>query len=222
MQDYEKNERMLLIYDDTPNSELTNVFFEENGCDMLNVKYIYSPIKKTIYEKRNELNRIGVEEFGAEYLICMDDDDLYTETRVSDAVNCLDLSGDMKITGSNRLYLLYINTKDIYEVRVKKKYYASNNTMAYRSEYLLDHSHEPIVSNESNEEESFTNNFEEPLVQQKEVVLMVCHDENTVNKNKFKLRVNKVMKWKKDELLRKFLWDDEKKKSLFNSIWIRN
>lgn len=224
MQDYEQKERILIIYDDTPgeDAELSVQFFEEHGCDMTNVVYRYNPEKKTIYEKRNELNRLAIEEYDAEYVVCMDDDDLYLPNRVTTAVNALskavvssgggcDNSGGgdgvrSVIAGSNVLHLLYADTGEIYEVRVKNSKYASNNTMAYNRKYAESNKHTPSYeSQNNNEEDSFTNGFREPMVQLRYTVLMLCHDHNTVNKTRFRVKRNKVSPSKKKALLNMFI-----------------
>ena len=217
MQDYDPNERMLLIYDDTPGegSDISAEFFEDNGCDITNVVYIYNTEKKTIYEKRNELNRLAVEEYGADYIVCMDDDDLYLPNRISEAVRSLN-DGVAIIVGSNVLHLLFVDTGDIYEVRVKKPNYGSNNTLAYTKEYAQTHSHTPLYpSQNNNEEDSFTNGFTEPMRQMRNVVLMLCHNHNTVGKGVFKTRKNKVVASKRDALLNLFIGDDAVKREFY-------
>lgn len=222
MQDYDRDDRMLLIYDDSPSSSSMELW---TGCDMTNVVYIHSVDKMTIYEKRNELNRLAVEKYGAEYVVCMDDDDLYLPTRVSDAVKELRRNMDTTegagavIMGSAVLPLLYVDTGDIYEVRVSKPNYASNNTMAYTKEYVSTHRHVPSPDHPSqqnrNEEESFTNGFKEPMRQCRNVVLMVCHGANTVGKSPFRTRKNLVTGRRRDMLLRSFLGDDPVKRDFY-------
>lgn len=227
IQDYDPTNRILLIYDDTPgdDSELSANFFEQHECDMTNVVYIYKPDKKTIYEKRNELNRLAVEEYGAECIVCMDDDDLYLSNRISEAVRILsggcrgnnhEKNDEVVIAGSNVLHLLFIDTGDIYEVRVDKPMYASNNTMAYTREYARTHCHNPLrPSQNNNEEDSFTNGFTEPMKQMRNVVLMLCHNHNTVDKGMFKSRKNKLIASKRDALLTSFIGDDEVKRDFY-------
>ncbi len=116
-------------------------------------------------------------------VVCCDDDDYYPTDRVTHAVDKLE---DKKclIAGCDKIILYDIFFKHMYQYNGITSNHSTNNCMAYWREYGINHRYDESVRNA--EENSFTNDFKEPMVQLDpyKTVLQFSHDENTYNKRK--------------------------------------
>jgi len=79
--------------------------------------------------------------------------------------------------------LFYTDTQKIYKLEGYNKNHATNGTMAYRKSYSNIHFYNDYVTKA--EEISFLNNYENPMIQLNPLssILVICHTDNTVNKN---------------------------------------
>jgi glycosyltransferase involved in cell wall biosynthesis len=113
--------------------------------------------------------------------VCLDDDDYYFPERVEHAVLKLNASKH-KIAGCTAIVLYDFILQRLYKFKGFAPFHGTNNTMAWKAEYIKNHTHDETVDNA--EESSFTNNFSEPMVQLDALKsLIVCsHDYNTYNK----------------------------------------
>ena len=133
--------------------------------------------RKCIGALREESNQMTT----GDIIVCMDDDDYYPPQRVSHAVDKLKDSDNL-IAGCDKLYLYDIHYDKIFQFRGFAPYHSTNNCLAYKKEYIIDHHYNP--ENTYAEENAFTNDFSEPLVQldSDKTILQFGHDENTYNK----------------------------------------
>lgn len=167
-----------LIYDDGSDPILDLL---EPYRKLLNIRYFSSKEKLTIGKKRNFLHK----EARGEILVMMDDDDYYSPQRISHAVMRL-VSSKLDLAGSSRNQLYFSDDKSIWEVGPYGKYHATFGTMAFTRKLLQ--SCECDESLTFAEEQSFTKRYSIPLVQldPMKTMLVMCHSENTFNKNKLR------------------------------------
>jgi hypothetical protein len=111
----------------------------------------------------------------------MDDDDYYPRERVKHAVESLERSSCL-IAGCSAVYLYDFGLQKLYKSIQLHLNHSTNNVMAYRREYLINHRHASGLT--MSEEASFTNNFTEPMVQlnAKKSIVVSSHIYNTVDK----------------------------------------
>jgi glycosyltransferase involved in cell wall biosynthesis len=131
--------------------------------------------------KLSDLRNIGNDTSKGDIIVCMDDDDYYPPERVSQAVIMLTHSKKL-IAGCSGMYMYDYYLKQFFKFDKFDDNHSTNNCMAYKREYLLNHRYEPGLN--SGEEPSFTNNFTEPMIQLNSKNCIICssHDSNTFNK----------------------------------------
>ena len=178
LQTYPPERMEWLIYDDGTDPILDLL---EPSMKSLNIRYFSSKEKLTIGKKRNFLHK----EARGEILVMMDDDDYYSPQRISHAVMKL-VSSKLDLAGSSRNQLYFSDDKSIWEVGPYGKYHATFGTMAFTRKLLQ--SCECDESLTFAEEQSFTKRYSIPLVQLDPIktMLVMCHSENTFNKNKLR------------------------------------
>lgn len=164
----------LIILDDSPTSN------EDIIPKISNIKYTHLEEKLLLGKKRNHLNSLAT----GDIIVCFDDDDYYAPERVAHAVSKLEASSAL-IAGSSIIHIYYKQLDKVLEFGPYAPNHGTNGTMAYKKEFLLNHSY--LDDKEKAEEAHFTNNFTEPLVQlnPQRVMLCLAHDNNTVNKDPF-------------------------------------
>jgi glycosyltransferase involved in cell wall biosynthesis len=189
-----------LVYDDgtEPAWDLINQYQKE-----LNLRYFRSETKITIGAKRNKLNK----EARGEIIVTMDDDDYYFPNRVKSAVSGLLLS-KFGIAGSSKNILYFTDDKSIWNVGPYAPNHATFGTMAYTKAYTETHSCDETVA--FAEEVQFTNRYSEPLYQlnPEHLMIVMCHSENTFNKNKLRTDGNPFFK-KTTKDLKSFIKDSD-------------
>lgn len=123
---------------------------------------------------RNKLN----DKCTGDIIVCMDDDDYYPPTRLESACKILQTE---TIAGCTDCLMFDFILNKQYQF-VKLNTCVTNNTLAYRKEYLLNHRYDETVNN--GEEFSFTNQFTEKIAQIKpeDTVVMSSHHSNTYDK----------------------------------------
>lgn len=160
--DGNKNEQRLNIKDLNINKSI--VFIEhEDDCK--------------IGRLRNKLNAKAT----GDIIVCMDDDDYYPPERLESVYNSL-TNSDEKIVGcSDCLMFDFILNKQYQFVKLGSNV-VTNNTIAYKKDYLINHKHDETVNN--GEEFSFTNQFSEKIGQLKpeHTIIMSSHYSNTYDK----------------------------------------
>ena len=131
----------------------------------------------------SDLRNDGNEACRGDIIICLDDDDYYPPTRVSHAVHRL-TNSDKMIAGCSKAYIYFYKTGQFFQFKSFGSNHSTNNCLAYKREYLLNHQHLPGL--DKAEEASFTNKFTEPMEQldPMKTIVISGHDTNTVDKSK--------------------------------------
>ena len=152
----------------------------------LNLKIKY--IERTKSVKLGELRNIGNKNCIGDITVCMDDDDYYFPDRVEHAVNKLSNS-DCKIAGCSTHLMYDYSLNILVQMKKFKQNHSINSAMAWKKEYLLDNSHDP--DKEFAEEQSFTKNFTEQMIQLDpySTVIVSSHNMNTFSKKTFFLGI---------------------------------
>jgi len=157
-----------------------------------NINYIpYNPFLGSQPRYLSDLRNNGNNVCRGEIIVCMDDDDYYPPTRISHAVHMLTTSSsNALIAGCSRTYIYFYLTKTFFQSKSFGQGHSTNNCLAYKREYLENHSHEYAISH--GEEPSFTNDFTEPMIQldPMKTIVVSGHSQNTVIKKRFAIRNN--------------------------------
>jgi|LauGreDrversion4_2_1035121.scaffolds.fasta_scaffold03733_8 glycosyltransferase involved in cell wall biosynthesis len=141
------------------------------------VKYIRLHKKAHLGYKRNLLHANCT----GDILVYMDDDDYYPPTRISHAVERL-MSSSALIAGSSIIHVYYPHLGEVIEFGPYGKNHATAGTFAFKKELLdLTSYHEESCMGE---EKYFLKNYTIPMIQldPQQVILVVCHPFNTVDK----------------------------------------
>lgn len=175
-QTYPREYMEWLIYDDGSDPIYDII---EPYIKLLNIKYIRNETKINIGAKRNALNDAAC----GEIIVTMDDDDYYPPERVQHAVQMMHKH---QLAGSTRLHLYFTDDESIWEVGPYKSTHATFGTMAYTKKYANTHKCDENVLYA--EETAFTNTYTEPMAQLDplKVMLVICHKDNTFNKDKLR------------------------------------
>lgn len=176
-----------LIYDDGSESieDLLTPYISS-----MNIRYIRETEKRNVGEKRNRLNQ----EARGEIIVCMDDDDYYPPERVSHVVHTLRSKPKVQLCGSTIAYMYFTDDGSIWQAGPHAPNHATFGTMAYRKSYVVGHSCNGAVVHA--EEIDFTREYKESLLQldPRKVMLVICHDANTVDKRKLRVEGNPYIK----------------------------
>lgn len=137
-------------------------------------------VPKTILPLSN-LRNIGNNSCKGDIIVCMDDDDYYPPTRVFHAVTML-TRYDSLIAGCSKMYMYDYYFEKLYKFRGYHNNHSTNNCMAFKREYLINHHHAEGLN--MAEEYSFTNGFTEPMIQlnPENCIVVSSHDYNTFSK----------------------------------------
>ena len=96
-QDYPADKRELIILDDSPTSNADLIEMMTDPATS-NVRYIHSPERLALGNKRNRLNALA----NGEYIICLDDDDYYAPDKISYQVAQMQLNNAL-FSGSDQI-----------------------------------------------------------------------------------------------------------------------
>jgi len=136
--------------------------------------------------KLGGLRNLGNESCIGDIIICLDDDDYYPHERVESAVEALTNSKCL-IAGVSDVYLYDFFMDRLFKFKGFMEYHSTNNCMAYKKEYLINHKHDPEIV--VGEERSFTCEFTTPLVKinSRKTIIAISHNFNTFNKRELGL-----------------------------------
>ena len=143
------------------------------------IKYIPFTSSMYIGALRNKANSNA----SGDILVWMDDDDYYMSTYVKHCVDTLTKSKKM-LAGGSRILMhdMVLNRNMQLDFTFASPNHTTNNVLAYKKEYLINHKYDESVKN--GEESSFTNKFTEPLEQMlpDKTIVHLAHSNNTYNK----------------------------------------
>jgi len=176
-QDYPADKRELVILDDSAqsNEDLIAMMVDAR---VDNVRYIHSPERLDLGEKRNKLNELAK----GEYIVCFDDDDYYPPNKISAQVGEMQRNNAL-FSGSDTIYIWYSHLDKIYRTHSFGAHHALNGTFAYHRHFLKNHRYEDTAR--LAEEQAFLNNFTAPVLQidPREAILCISHSANTYDKD---------------------------------------
>jgi len=176
-QTFPKDKMEWIVIDD--GRDTVEDLFVEASRIIPNIRYIRIDEKMRLGAKRNRLNR----EAKGSIIIAMDDDDYYPPNRVSSVVEAFKKNPTIELAGSSEMNYFYIDTKKIYNSEAYHHRHATNGTMAWRKSYSNKHLYDEYVTKA--EEMSFLDNYKHQMIQLNPLhtILVICHTDNTVNKN---------------------------------------
>ena len=185
-QGYPKDRMEWIILDD--GTDCVKDVFED--LKIPNLKYIRLDSKLLIGAKRNILNKEAV----GDIVVAMDDDDFYSEERVSHVVQKFGQNPKIELAGASEIYMYYTDNKKIYKFGPYSPTHATNGTLAYRKSYGKAHLYDETVPNA--EERSFLDNYKHPMIQLDtfKVMLVLSHSENTFDKKAMRDKPNPFIK----------------------------
>lgn len=178
-QTYPMNRMEWIIVDD--GEEHVGDLFAASG--LTNVRYVrIDSGKMKIGAKRNMLNDLAK----GEICVCWDDDDYYPPERVKKAVHKLRSvkGGTTPLAGASRILLYYTALDEIYSFGPFMQNHCTNGTMAYWTSYGKENKYDENA--DKAEERSFTKEWKTPVLQMDpaDVMLVICHNRNTVDKRR--------------------------------------
>ncbi|EKI0254555.1 glycosyltransferase family 2 protein [Enterobacter asburiae] len=176
-QDYPADRRELIILDDSPTSNADLIEMMSDPSQP-NVRYIHSPERLTLGNKRNRLNALAT----GEYIICFDDDDYYAPDKISHQVAQMQIHRAL-FSGSDQIYIWYSHLDKIYLTHSFGPRHALNGTFGYHRNLLKNHRYDDEAMKA--EEVGFLNNFTTPVQQidPKRTILCISHSSNTYDKD---------------------------------------
>ena len=138
-------------------------------------------MEKNPGEKLGGLRNKGNKACSGDITVVMDDDDYYPVSRVKHAVEQLQSSSKL-IAGCSAMYIYDYILEKLCKFKGFGENHSINSAFAWKKKYLENHSHDD--SKESGEEPSFTNNFNEPMIQldPNKTLIQSSHTQNTFNK----------------------------------------
>jgi glycosyltransferase involved in cell wall biosynthesis len=159
-------------------NKLLQIHSENIGSKIKKMKIVYVEYTGLLL---SDLRNLGNNKCSGDIIVCMDDDDYYPRERVSHAVDTL-IKSSYLIAGCSSLYMYEYSMSKLYKFSRFHKNHSTNNCMAFKREYLLNHKHTEGLT--MAEESSFTNNFTEPMVQLNPLKCTIAssHNMNTFNK----------------------------------------
>jgi len=129
----------------------------------------------------SNLRNIGNDNCKGDIIVCMDDDDYYPPTRVPYAVKMLN-QYNREIAGCSGMYIYDYSQDILYKFHGFHNNHSTNNCFAYKKSYLKTHRYAEGLNYA--EEASFTNGFQEPMIQlhPEKCIVVSRHGTNTVDK----------------------------------------
>lgn len=176
-QDYPADKRELIILDDSPASNADLIEMMSDPATP-NVRYIHSPERLVLGQKRNMLNELAT----GEYIICFDDDDYYAPNKISHQVAEMQVNNAL-FSGSDQIYIWYSHLDKIYLTHPFGERHALNGTFGYHRNLLKKHRYEDGAAKA--EEVGFLKGYTTPVQQidPKQTILCISHSSNTYDKD---------------------------------------
>jgi glycosyltransferase involved in cell wall biosynthesis len=178
-QTYPKDRMEWIVLDD--GTDKIEEEFKRLTKGLPNIRYLTLPEKVNIGAKRNRLNQ----EAKGDIIISMDDDDYYPPERVHHVVHKFTSNPKIELAGSSELFMYFTSCGKIIKLGPYQPNHATNGTMAVRKQYAQTHTYSEEVTHA--EEISFLEGYKHPMIQLDPIktMLVICHSENTFNKERF-------------------------------------
>lgn len=178
-QDYPHDQIEWIIIDDTQQQHEC-LRFRRAESTGIQIKYIQCPSRLRLGAKRN----LSHQHCEGDIIVYMDDDDYYPPSRIGHAVHTL-LGSNCDIAGCSELPILLVPERTVWMTHSLGPSHATANTLAFRREYLRQHSFDPEATEAT--EASFLDHFTASLVSLDPLKTITCigHSRNTVDKRHF-------------------------------------
>jgi hypothetical protein len=205
-----KGDRILIILDDSP-TKAPQSFFD--NFDMTYVCYIHQSEKKPISMKRQILKDIALKDFGGMYMVCMDTDDIYNKNYLSSMVSLLK-AGNHLVSCKDLIYFVPSSHISVYKKTITTKNFAIHAALGFTKEYALNHNYKTTVKH--SEILSFTNNFSRNVTYLPGIhcLMIHCHKGTLVDHCKMFNSKNALPQSVQDQLVKEYISEDPKIKSL--------
>jgi len=135
----------------------------------------------------SDLRNLGNNSCSYDIIVCMDDDDYYPPTKISYLINSFANINSIPntnytIAGCSAAYMYDYDLKKLYKFKKIHNNHSTNNCMAFKREYLINHKHDSGL--DMGEEASFTIMFTEPMLQINPLhcIVISSHSKNTFDK----------------------------------------
>lgn len=176
-QDYPADKRELIILDDSEQSNQDLIDMMVDAAQQ-NVRYIHSPGRLALGQKRNMLNQMAK----GEYIISFDDDDYYPPEKISHQVGEM-LSHSALFSGCDQIYVWYSHLDKMYLTHPFGKQHALNGSFGLHRNLLKRHRYQDDAT--LGEEQAFLNNFTTPVLQidPQKAIVCISHSSNTYDKD---------------------------------------
>jgi len=191
-QDYPHNLLEVVIDDDgqdkfIADDKLTNVI---NTLEPIKLKYLYYKNKREIGIKRNNL----VKNASSKIVINFDDDDIYNESIITYCYYNLKSNSKIGLVGTNQMIFCYI--KDNFRMtaiqcKAKRQIHESGMMMT-KKHWRAQGGYNTNSQGEGSKLIDFHNPDRIKLLECRNMLSCICHDDNTINKDKFNTDKNTI------------------------------
>ena len=173
-QDYPMDRMEWIIIDDGTDK------IEDLVAHIPQVKYFKYDEKMTLGKKRNLMH----DKCSGDFIVYMDDDDMYPPKRVSHAVEMLISHPKALCAGSSEIYIYFKHIQKMFQFGPYGPNHATAGTFAFKKELLINNRYNDDAA--LAEEKAFLKDYTVPFVQLDplKVILVVSHDHNTFDKKK--------------------------------------
>ncbi len=184
-QDYPHHLLEVVIDDDGTDKFIPNnkIDYVKNILAPIKLKYLYYKNKRTIGEKRNNL----VKNASSKIVINFDDDDIYQECIISYSFNNLKSNSKISLVGTNQMIFCYIN--DNFKISAIQ---CNHKRLIHESGMMMTKKHwksQGGFSKTSRGEGCNLIDDHNPdnikLLECKYMLYCICHDNNTIDKERF-------------------------------------
>jgi glycosyltransferase involved in cell wall biosynthesis len=191
-QDYPHNLLEVVIDDDgqdkfIPDDKLSNVV---NTLEPIKLKYMYYKNKREIGIKRNNL----VKNASSKIVINFDDDDIYNESIITYCYYNLKSNSKIGLVGTNQMIFCYI--KDNFRMTAiqckSKRQIHESGMMMTKKHWKAQGGYGKNSQGEGSKLIDFHNPDRIKLLDCKNMLACICHDDNTINKDKFNTDKNTI------------------------------
>lgn len=202
--DYEKEKLELVIIDDGE-EELINTCDIKKIIHPIKLNYHSFPLKRSIGEKRNLLVKIA----SYKTIVFMDSDDLYFSSYLKHSLNIM-RQQKCGLVGSNQMLFLYPHDDwKLTAIQCSSKRLIHEATMMFTRKYF--NASKKFKNTSQGEGANFIDDMNENNIGLTDItkcMICICHNNNTVNKDRFK----------EMKQIKEYYLSDDDKKLILDSI----